>query len=128
MAKRNGPGGPRNSDTDELPKAKLNLVNLKKSLRLFSYLDKQKWKFILGMFFLAGSAGIGLIFPLKSGEMFGFFGETTQPVEEIKNELINIGLVLLAILFIQALFFIWQSSYVCTSNRKCFKGNKKRYI
>jgi ABC-type multidrug transport system fused ATPase/permease subunit len=97
-------GGPTNSDLDELPKAKLNLANFKKSFRLFRYLGNQKWKFVLGMFFLAGSAGIGLVFPMKSGEMFGFFGESTQPVAQIRNELINIGLVLLGILLIQALF------------------------
>ncbi len=125
MAKRNGPGGPQNTDTDELPKAKLSLANLKKSLRLFSYLGSQKWKFILGMFFLAGSAGIGLVFPLKSGEMFGFFGETTQPVEEIKSQLINIGLVLLAILVTQALFSFGRVYMFAQVTENVLKGIRK---
>ncbi len=89
---------------DELPKAKLTIKNLKRSMRLFGYLGSHKWKFILGMFFLAASAGVGLIFPLKSGELFGFLGETTKPVEQIKTELVSVGLVLLIILVAQALF------------------------
>ena len=125
MAKRNGPGGPRNSDTDELPKAKLSLVNLKKSLRLFSYLGSQKWKFILGMFFLAGSAGVGLIFPLKSGEMFGFFGESTEPVEVIRTELINIGIVLLFILLLQALFSFGRVYMFAQVTENVLKGIRK---
>lgn len=103
MAKRGGPGQAA-IDKDELPKSKLTLKNLKRSMRLFTYLGNHKWKFILGMIFLAGSAGVGLIFPLKSGEMFGFFGETTKPVEQQRIELINIGIVLLVILVVQALF------------------------
>lgn len=104
MAKR---GASNNSNTlkaDELPKAKLNLANLKRSLRLFTYLGKHKWKFILGMIFLAASAGVGLIFPMKSGELLGYLGESKKPVAQIESELYQIGFVLAAILIAQALF------------------------
>ncbi len=97
-------GGPTNTDTDELPKAKLSLANLKKSMRLFSYLGKHKWKFILGMIFLVGSAGVGLIFPMKSGQMLGYLAENTKPAEQVRGELMQIGLVLLVILLVQAAF------------------------
>jgi ABC-type multidrug transport system fused ATPase/permease subunit len=103
MAKSRG-GGPSNTDTDELPKAKLSLANLKKSLRLFGYLGKHKWKFILGMFFLVGSAGVGLVFPMKSGEMFGYLGETAKAPDQVRTELMSIGLILLIILLVQAAF------------------------
>src|SRR4051812_6250656 len=89
---------------DELPKAKLTLSNLKRSLRLFGYLGKHKWKFTLGMIFLAASAGVGLIFPLKSGEMFGYLGETVKTSEQIRTELFDIGMILGLILIAQALF------------------------
>jgi ABC-type multidrug transport system fused ATPase/permease subunit len=102
MAKRRGPGP--DNDTDELPKAKLSIANLKKSLRLFGYLGKHKWKFILGMFFLVGSAGVGLVFPLKSGEMFGYLGETAKEPDQVRSELMSIGLILLVILVVQAAF------------------------
>ena len=105
MAKQTRRGsGPVNSDTDELPKAKLSLANLKKSLRLFSYLGKHKWKFVLGMIFLIASAGVGLIFPLKSGKMLGYLAENTKPVEVVRTELMEIGLVLMVILLLQAAF------------------------
>jgi len=103
MAKRRG-AGPTNSDTDELPKAKLSLANFKKSLRLFGYLGKHKWKFILGMIFLVGSAGVGLVFPLKSGEMFGYLGESVKGPDQVRAELMSIGLILLIILLAQAVF------------------------
>jgi len=97
-------GGPTSNDTDELPKAKLTIANFKRSMRLFTYLGKQKWKFILGMIFLVGSAGVGLIFPLKSGQMLGYLAENTMPVGQVRSELMTIGLVLLVILVLQAAF------------------------
>jgi len=104
MAKGRRGGGPTNNDTDELPKAKLSLANLKRSMRLFGYLGKQKWKFVLGMFFLVASAGVGLIFPLKSGQMLGYLAENTKEVDVVRGELIQIGVVLLVILIAQAIF------------------------
>jgi len=105
MAKQRQRGaGPTNNENDELPKAKLNLANLKRSMRLFGYLGRHKWKFVLGMVFLAGSAGVGLIFPLKSGQMLGYLAENTKPVEQVRTELMSIGLVLLVILLVQAAF------------------------
>lgn len=88
----------------ELPKAKLNWENIRKSLRLFSYLEKQKWKFFMGMFFLVGTASVGLLFPLKSGSLFGFFGNDSLPADQLKEQLYDLGLVLLVILLIQGVF------------------------
>jgi len=104
MAKRDENSRSTKIDKSDLPKAKLTFTNLKKSFRLFGYLGKHKWKFTLGMIFLAASAGVGLVFPMKSGELFGFLGETEKPVEQIKSELIQVGLVLLGILLAQAAF------------------------
>lgn len=89
---------------DQLPRAKLSWANLRRSLRLFEYLGRHKWKFILGMIFLTLSAGVGLIFPLKSGEMFGYLGESDKTADVIKVELFDIGLVLGLILLAQAVF------------------------
>ena len=104
MAKRDENSRSTKIDKNDLPKAKLTFTNLKKSFRLFGYLGKHKWKFTLGMIFLAASAGVGLVFPMKSGELFGFLGENEKPVEQIKSELIQVGLVLLGILLAQAAF------------------------
>ena len=105
MAKQQRRGtGPSNSETDDLPKAKLSLANFKRSMRLFTYLGKHKWKFVLGMFFLVGSAGVGLIFPMKSGQMLGYLAENNMPAEQVRGELMQIGLILLVILLVQAAF------------------------
>jgi ABC-type multidrug transport system fused ATPase/permease subunit len=87
-----------------LPKAKLNWTNIKRSLRLFTYLERQKWKFFIGMVFLVGTAAVGLLFPLKSGLLFGFFGDNTQPPDVLKAQLYQLGLLLLVILVIQGIF------------------------
>jgi ABC-type multidrug transport system fused ATPase/permease subunit len=97
---------PRSAGTTkaDLPKAKINLQNLKKSLRLFTYFRQQRWKFLMGMFFLVGTASVGLLFPLKSGSLFGFFGDNTLPKEVLKDQLYDLGFLLLIILLIQGVF------------------------
>lgn len=105
MAKRGRRGaGPTNSDTDELPKAKLSWVNLKKSLRLFCYLKRQKWTFLMGMIFLIGTAGVGLLFPVKAGALFGFFDNNPDHLAQNQDKLANLGITLMVILLIQGVF------------------------
>lgn len=99
MAKRGG-----DKPKDELPKAKLNITNLKKSLRLFNYLTGQKWLFVAGMFFLAGTATVGLIFPVISGKMFSLFGETGLTKDQMLLTIKETGLFLLILLVVQAFF------------------------
>jgi ABC-type multidrug transport system fused ATPase/permease subunit len=89
------------TDTDELPKAKLSWTNFKKSFRLFGYLNKQKWKFLMGMLFLVASAGIGLIFPLKAGSLFGFLSDTKMETVQKYTQLESLGITLLIILVLQ---------------------------
>lgn len=50
-------------ETDDLPKAKITKSSLKKSLRLFQYIGKHKWKLYLGMFFLLLTGATALLFP-----------------------------------------------------------------
>ena len=89
---------------EDLPKAKLSKENLKKSLRLFTYLKGQKWQFAIGMFFLAGTAIVGLVFPILSGKLFSFFGETGISKDSMEAQLKQTGLLLLIILLIQGFF------------------------
>ncbi len=104
MAKNNEPAQAKPLRKDELPKAKLTLSNLKRSFRLLGYLGKHRWKFVLGMVFLVLSAGVGLVFPVKSGQLLGYIGENTKPVEQIRSELMQVGLILIVILLAQAIF------------------------
>src|SRR5688572_22987962 len=91
-------------DKQDLPKAKLNAENLKKSLKLFHYLGHQKWKFTLGMIFLGLSAGVGLYFPMVAGKLLGIFGDNVTPIEVLKADLREIGLTLLLLLVAQGAF------------------------
>ena len=104
MAKQQRRGaGPTSNNDDELPKSKLSIANLKKSLRLFDYLQKQKWKFLMGMLFLAASAGIGLVFPLKAGALFGFLSDSKMPTIEKFDQLSQLGTTLFFILLFQGI-------------------------
>ncbi|MBA2613147.1 MAG: ATP-binding cassette domain-containing protein [Bacteroidetes bacterium] len=104
MAKHRRGGGPTNNENDELPKAKLSLANLKKSLRLFGYLKRQKWKFLMGMVFLVGTASVGLLFPVKAGALFGFFDSNPANLAANQSKLMGLGITLLIILLIQGVF------------------------
>lgn len=111
MARRGNRG--QHDEVDELPKVKLSWTNLKRSFRLFSYLGNYKWHFALGMFFLIATAGVGLLFPLKSGTMFGYFGESNKPQADMIKELYHLGGILLLILLIQG-FFSFGRVYMFT--------------
>ena len=95
----------KQNDLQDIPKAKLNAENFKKGARLFDYLGKQKWTFAIGLIFLVLSAGVGLLFPMMSGKMFGMLGasDKTQMIENLKK-LDNIGFTLLLILVVQGFF------------------------
>ena len=95
----------KQNDLQDMPKAKLNAENFKKGARLFDYLGKQKWTFAIGLIFLVLSAGVGLLFPMMSGKMFGMLGasDKTQMIENLKK-LDNIGFTLLLILIVQGFF------------------------
>jgi len=100
-------------DSDELPKAKINKKNLKKSLRIFKYAEKHKWKFFLGLFFLAGTAATALIFPRLMGNLMGVIGGNGSKGQEIdKNALSalanSLGLKLLILFSIQAIFSFFR--------------------
>ncbi|MBL7888761.1 MAG: ATP-binding cassette domain-containing protein [Bacteroidia bacterium] len=97
---------------DELPKAKLNIENLKKTLRIFKYIGKHKWKFFLGMFFLAGTAATALIFPRLMGDLMGVIGGSGPRKEISRDELIdfanNTGIKLLVLFALQAVFSFFR--------------------
>lgn len=93
--------GVKHKDKDDLPKAKFSRENFKKSLRLFKYLGESKWIFILGMFFVLGTAIVGLFFPLIAGKMFGYFGQSNLTPEKFKDSVSGTGFELLILLLVQ---------------------------
>lgn len=100
MARGNGV---KHKADDDIPKAKLSAQNFKKSLRLFGYLNKSKWIFVLGMFFVLGTAAVGLAFPIVAGKMFGYFGKNDLIPSDFKNAVSGTGMDLLKLLAIQGI-------------------------
>lgn len=85
-------------ETDDLPKAKINKTSLKKSLRLFQYIGKHKWKLYLGMFFLLLTGGTALLFPMMLGGL-------VKTIEKKDFSQINdIGIYLIIVLSLQSIF------------------------
>ncbi len=97
-------GSMSSGDKKDLPKAKLSAENFRRSFKLFDYLGRQKWQFVLGMVFLGLSAGVGLYFPMAAGKLLGVFGDDTTPKDILKNSLQEIGLTLLVLLVAQGIF------------------------
>jgi ABC-type multidrug transport system fused ATPase/permease subunit len=104
MAKRN------RSDNEELPKAKLSKENFKRSLRLFKYVGKHKWKFFVGLIFLAGTAYTALVFPKLIGNLMGLVGTNGQNVNKDfqLDEALDIGKKLVLLFFFQAIFSFFR--------------------
>jgi ABC-type multidrug transport system fused ATPase/permease subunit len=116
--------GSRNKHTsdDDVPKARFSKANFKKSFRLFKYVTDNKWLFVAGVFFLLGTALVGLFFPVVAGKMFGFFGETQMPVKTLQIEITNAGLTLLVLLLVQGLFSFGRVYMFSRITEKILKG------
>jgi ABC-type multidrug transport system fused ATPase/permease subunit len=107
MAKR---GGTIANESDDLPKAKLSIQNLKRSLRLFSFVGKHKWKFFLGLFFLGGTVFTALVFPKLIGNLMGLVGNSGENItKDFKLETAyDIGIKLLVLFAFQAIFSFFR--------------------
>jgi ABC-type multidrug transport system fused ATPase/permease subunit len=115
----------KHKENQELPKAKFSKENLKKSFRLFKYLKKNKFLFFLGLFFLAGTAGVGLYFPVVAGKMFGFLGQTNLPKEQFEPLVINTGVQLFSLLLIQGFFSFGRVYVFSLITENILKGLRK---
>ncbi|HTA62077.1 MAG TPA: ABC transporter transmembrane domain-containing protein [Bacteroidia bacterium] len=107
MAKR---GGTTADKSDDLPKAKLSVQNFKRSLRLFSFVGKHKWKFFVGLLFLGGTVFTALVFPKLIGNLMGLVGNSGQNINENfkLDEAYDIGIKLLVLFAFQAIFSFFR--------------------
>jgi ABC-type multidrug transport system fused ATPase/permease subunit len=110
---------------EDIPKAKLSKENFKKSIGLFKYLGDHRWMFVAGMIFLVLSGGIGLVFPMFSGKMFGVFGDTTSSPTELTEKLQKIGIILLAILASQGVFSFCRIYFFTRATEDILMGVRK---
>jgi ABC-type multidrug transport system fused ATPase/permease subunit len=96
-------------DTDKLPKAKLNKENLASAAGILKFLVPHKWKFLLGMLFLAGTAATALVFPNLMGNLMGLVGEKSSKSKEELIELANsVGMKLLVLFAFQSVFSFFR--------------------
>jgi ABC-type multidrug transport system fused ATPase/permease subunit len=72
---------------------------LRELLKLYRFIKPYRWKFIIGMLFLLVSSGASLMFPKYLGNMVDL-GNKGKLISEISHT----GLILLAIILIQAIF------------------------
>ncbi|HLG02347.1 MAG TPA: ABC transporter transmembrane domain-containing protein, partial [Bacteroidia bacterium] len=115
-----------NGKMEEMPKAKITKEALKRSSRLFHYMGGHRWKFYLGLVFLALTGATALIFPYLLGQLIGVIGEgETKPSPELADhlgeiyltdlqsaELLNIakvvGIQMLILFTLQAIFSFFR--------------------
>jgi ABC-type multidrug transport system fused ATPase/permease subunit len=86
---------------NDLPKAKLNASNLKRSLRLFKYVGPHKWKLILGLVFLSFTGLTALLFPKLMGDLI-------ETADFTASDINRMGLILLALFTVQAVFSFFR--------------------
>ncbi|MBS1647867.1 MAG: ABC transporter ATP-binding protein [Bacteroidetes bacterium] len=98
------------NDSDSIVKAKLNWTNIKKTFRLFNYVGKHKWKFFLGLLFLAGTAYTALTFPKLIGDLMGLIGSNGENIHQTEklNTAYHIGVELLILFAFQAIFSFFR--------------------
>ena len=92
---------------DEFPKVKLNKDSLQRASRIFKFMGPHKWKFVIGMFFLAGTSAVALIFPKLMGNLMGVIGKT-ESMDMLLNIANTVGLQLMILFGIQAVFSFFR--------------------
>lgn len=85
-------------ESEKLPKAKLNKTNLRKAIRLFTYLKPDSGKYIAGLVFLALTSATALAFPKLIGNLVNSTSE--EGIDSLNNQ----ALLLLGILAAQSFF------------------------
>ncbi len=88
-----------NNETEDLPKAKINKDSLKTGMRILSFMGPHKWKFTIGLIFLALTSATALAFPWLLGRL------VKAPDLTMINQ---IGIVLLLILIAQSFFSFFR--------------------
>lgn len=87
----------RNSETEDLPKIKITKDSLKKAARIFQFIGPHKWKFLLGLLFLAGTGATALLFPKLMGSLINSASMNTEAINDM-------GLKLFILFSFQAVF------------------------
>ncbi|WP_026464063.1 ABC transporter ATP-binding protein [Adhaeribacter aquaticus] len=94
-----------NPETDSTQKKPINKENLQKGRRIFSYVFPYKFKFIVGLVFLALSSSTFMVFPALTGKLVdSATGQATQLIQDIN--LIALGLF--GVILLQGIFSFFR--------------------
>lgn len=96
----------RRSETEDLPKVKLNREHLIKASRFLSYLKPHRTRFTIGMFCLAGSSGLSLMFPKLMGELIDAGTKAAKGLPDTGID--QIAVLLMGVLLVQAAFSFFR--------------------
>jgi len=91
----------RGKQDADMPKVKLTRQSLNKGLRIFSFVGPFKWRFFLGLLFLAGTGATALAFPYLLGDLL-------RSAEMDMDRINQIGLILLGVFVAQAIFSFFR--------------------
>lgn len=94
----------RGTTSDTEPSKKLSLQSLRELSGLFEFLLPYKWKFGLGLLFLAGSSLTSLAFPYVIGDLVDSALKGTTVVDSLFTGINGRARLLLVILIVQAAF------------------------
>ncbi|MBD3581056.1 ABC transporter ATP-binding protein [Flavobacterium selenitireducens] len=94
---------PRRVEND-LPKAKISASSLKQTFKIFQYAGNHRWKFFVGLIFLALTSASALAFP----KLLGMLVDCAR--EKDAGQAANLALTLGGILFLQAIFSFFRLS------------------
>ncbi|MCF8366939.1 MAG: ATP-binding cassette domain-containing protein, partial [Bacteroidales bacterium] len=86
----------------ETPKGKVNKTSLKRLMRLFRFVNPQKWTFMAGLFFLVLSSLTTLVFPALLGDLLD--SANSKSMEQINR----IGWILVAVFSVNAVFSFFR--------------------
>ncbi|RZJ64215.1 MAG: ATP-binding cassette domain-containing protein [Flavobacterium sp.] len=89
---------------NDLPKAKINTSSLNRGSQIFKYSGEHRWKFYLGLLFLALTGASALAFPKLLGMLVDCAKEGNMPQAN------TVALSLVGILFLQAFFSFFRLS------------------
>jgi len=88
----------------ELPKAKISFQNIKEAREIFKYVRPYRWKFILGLCFIALSAGTTMAFPFLLSRLVDSAKHVIKGPYNLSFTPGNIALVMVGVLSIQMIF------------------------
>ncbi|MES2836626.1 MAG: ABC transporter transmembrane domain-containing protein [Bacteroidota bacterium] len=108
----------RIKDNEDMPKAKINKASLQKTLRVFKFMGPHKWKFFIGLIFLAFTGVTSLLFPYLMKGMFDASGISAEKINQF-------GIYLIILFFAQSVFSYFRVVLFVSFTENMIAGLRK---